>query len=119
MEFESPQVFKTLLNILAVLNNVVVLMVSTRPQTSKSSCPFSNPLLTAPNAPITIVIIVTCMFHSFCFFLIPWQGRSTYPSFQILSVLFCSQPGQQSRQFCKFSFFFFVDYYKVWSSSRD
>ena len=40
-------------------------MVSTRPPPSKSSSPFSNPLVTVPNAPITIGIIVTCMFHSF------------------------------------------------------
>ena len=40
-------------------------MVSTRPPTSKSSSPFSNRLVTVPNAPITIGIIVTCMFHSF------------------------------------------------------
>ena len=41
----SPQVSRTLLNILAVLNNVVVWMVSTHPPTSKSSGPFSNPLV--------------------------------------------------------------------------
>ena len=40
-------------------------MVSTRPPTSKSSSPFSNHLVTVPNAPITIGIIVTCMLHSF------------------------------------------------------
>ena len=40
-------------------------MVSTRPPTSKSSSPFSNPLVTVPKAPITIGIIVTFMFHSF------------------------------------------------------
>ena len=62
---KSPQVSRTLLSILAVRNNVVVWMVSTRPPTSKSSNPFSNPLFTVPNAPITIGIIVTCMFHSF------------------------------------------------------
>ena len=62
---KSPQVSRTLLSILAVLNNVVVWMVSTRPPTSKSSTPFRNPLVTVPNAPITIGIIVTCMFHSF------------------------------------------------------
>ena len=50
---------------MAVLNNVVVWMVSTRPPTSKSSSPFSNPLVTVPNAPITIGIIVTFMFHTF------------------------------------------------------
>ena len=62
---KSPQVSRTLLSILAVLNNVVVWMVSTRPPTSKSSSLFSNPLVTVPKAPITISIIVTCMFHSF------------------------------------------------------
>ena len=55
---KSPQVSRTLLSILAVLNNVVVWMVSTRPPTSKSSSPFSNHLVTVPNAPITIGIIV-------------------------------------------------------------
>ena len=72
---KSPQVSRTLLSILAVLSNAVVWMVSTRPPTSKSSSPFSNPKgllkgledleVTVPNAPITIGIIVTCMFHSF------------------------------------------------------
>ena len=40
-------------------------MVSTRPPTSKSSSPFSNPLVTVLKAPITIGIIVSYMFHSF------------------------------------------------------
>ena len=61
----SPQVSRTLLSILAVFNNAVVWMVSTRPPTSKSSRPFNNPLVTVPKAPITIGIIVTFMFHSF------------------------------------------------------
>ena len=61
---KSPQVSMTLLSILAVLNNAVVWMVSTRPLTFKSSRPLSNPLVTIPNAPITIGIIVT-MFHIF------------------------------------------------------
>ena len=74
---KSPQVSRTLLSILAVLNNAVVWMVSTRPPTSKSSSPFSNSLLTVPNAPITIGIIVTGMFHSFFSSL----ARSRYLSF--------------------------------------
>ena len=45
---KSPQVSRTLLSILAILNNAVVWMVSTRPPTSKSSSPFSNPLVTVP-----------------------------------------------------------------------
>ena len=62
---KSHQVSRTFLSILAVLNNVVVWMVSTYPPTSKSSSPFNNFLVTVPNAPITIDIIVTFMFHSF------------------------------------------------------
>ena len=62
---KSPQVSRTLLSILAVLNNVLVWMVSTRPPTSKSSSPFNNPLVTVPKAPITIGIIVIFMFHIF------------------------------------------------------
>ena len=75
---KSPQVSRTLLSILAVLNSAVIWTVSTRPPTSKSSCPFSNPLVTVPNAPITIGIIVTFMFHS-CFF--NSLARSRYLSF--------------------------------------
>ena len=59
------QVSRTHLSILAVLNNVVVWMVYTRPLISKPFNPFNNPLVTVPKAPITIGIIVTIMFHSF------------------------------------------------------
>ena len=72
------------LSILAILNNVVVWMVSTRPPTSKSSSPFSNPLVTNQNALITIGIIVTCMFHSFFNSL----ARSRYLSFFSHSLSF-------------------------------
>ena len=95
-DIKSPQVSRTLLSILAVLNNAVVWTVSTRPPTPKSSGPFNNPLVTIPKTPFRIGIVVTCMFHSFFSSL----ARSRY----FLSVLFCVQPGQQSRQFCKFSF---------------
>ena len=61
---KSPQVSRTLLSILAVLNNAVVWMVSTPPPTSKSSRLFNNPLVTVPKAPIPICIIVTVMFHN-------------------------------------------------------
>ena len=98
---KSPQVSRTLLSILAVFNNAVVWMVSTRLPTSKSSTPFNNPLVTVQKAPITIGIIVTFMFHSF----FNSQARSTYLSFFSHSVSFCGQMGQQSRQFCKFSSF--------------
>ena len=76
---KSPLVSRTLLSILAVLNNAVAWMVSTRPPTSKSSSPFCNPLVTVPNAQITIGIIITCMFHSFFFF--NSLAKSMYLSF--------------------------------------
>ena len=62
-----PQVSRTILSILAILNNVVFWMVSIRPPTSK----FSG-------------IIVTFMFHSFFQF----SGKSRYFSFFSLSFSF-------------------------------
>ena len=62
---KSPQVSRPLLSILAILNNVVVWMVSTRPPTSKSSSPLSNPIVTFPKAPIRTGIIFSGIFHSF------------------------------------------------------
>ena len=81
-------------------------MVSTRPPTTKSSSSFNNPLVNVPKAQITIGIIVTFMFQRF-FFSILLKGRITYSFFHFPSDLFCGRPGQQSLQFCKFSFFFF------------
>ena len=78
---KSPQVSRTRLSILAVRSNAVVWIVSTRPLTSKSSRPFNNPLVTVPNAPITIGTIV---FHSFFNSL----ARSRYLSFFSLSFRF-------------------------------
>ena len=74
---KSPQISRTRLSILVVLSNAVVWIVSTRPPTSKSSRPFNNPLVTVPNAPITIGTIVTFMFHRFFISL----SRSRYLSF--------------------------------------
>ena len=73
----SPQVSRTLLSILVILNNTVVWILSTHPPTSKSSSPFNNHLVTVPKAPLTIGIIVTIIFHSFFYCL----ARSTYFSF--------------------------------------
>ena len=62
---KSPQITRTLLSILAPLNNAVVWIVSPRSPTSKTPKPFNNPLVTIPKGPIIIGIIVTFMFHSF------------------------------------------------------
>ena len=72
---KSPQVSRTLLSILAVLNNAVVWMVSTRPPTSKSSSPFSNPLVPVPQVPFMIGTIVAK------------HGRIFISSFQFYSVV--------------------------------
>ena len=101
---KSPQVSRTLLSILAVLNNAVIWMVSTPPPTSKSSSPFSNPLV--PNAPITIGIIVTCMFHSFFNSL----ARSRYLSFFSHSfrfILWSAGTAKSTNLQVLFFFFFF------------
>ena len=81
---KSPQVSRTRLSIVAVLSNAVVWIISTHPLTSKSSRPFNDPLVTVPNAPITIGTIVTFMFHSFFNSL----ARSRYLSFFSLSFRF-------------------------------
>ena len=81
---KSHRVSRTLLSILAVLNNVVVWMVSAHPLISKSFIPFNNPLVTVPKAPITIDINVTFKFHSFFNSL----ARSRYLSFFSLSFSF-------------------------------
>ena len=60
-----PQVSKTILSILADLNNAVAWMVSIWPLISKSSSPFTNCLRIVPSVPITIDITVTFMFHNF------------------------------------------------------
>ena len=93
---KSPQVHRTLPSILAVFNNAVVWRVFTCPPTSQSPSSFNSPLVTVPNAPLTIGIIVTFMFHSF----FNSRARSRYLSFfSLFSVLFCGQPGQQNLQF--------------------
>ena len=118
--FEWQQVSSSLqdsFRILAVLNNAVVWMDSTRPANSKSASLFNNPFVTVPKVPIKVGIIVTFMSHSFFHSL----ARSKYLSFfHILSVLFCGQPVQQSRQFCKLSFFcWFLLGLGVWSRLGD
>ena len=108
---KSPQVFRTLLSIVAVFNNDVW-MVSTRLPTSKSSRPFNNPLVTVPKAPITIGIIVTFIFHSF---FLKFSSKvevliSLFTFFQFYSVVIRDSKVNNFAGFL----FFVVDYYKVW-----
>ena len=97
---KSPQVSKTLLSILADLNNALFGIVSTRPLISKSSSPFINPLVTVPCTPITIGITVIFMFHSFFSSL----ARSRYLShFSFFYSLLCDHSEWQSPLLCRFS----------------
>ena len=104
-ESNSSLVSKTLLSILADLNNVVIWIVSTRPFISKCSGPSTNPLVTVPKAPFTISISVTFMVN--VFFSVPTQGLGSFLSFRFLSILLAGHPGRQSQQIGKLFFFFF------------
>ena len=105
---KSPQVSRSLISILAVLNNAGV-------PASKPSSPFNNPLVTVTKAPITIGIIVTFKFHSFFNSL----ARSRYLSFFSLPFSFILWSACSAKFTILQVLFFFVDYYKVWSSGRD
>ena len=112
---KSPLISRTLLSILADLNYAVVWMVSTRPLISKSSIPFINPSVNVPRAPVTISIIVTFMFHSFYNSL----ARSMYLSLFSHSFSFTLWSTGTTKSTILQVLFFFVDYYKLWSSGRD
>ena len=106
---KSPQVSWTLLNILAVLNNTVIWMVSTRLPDSKSSSPFNIPLITVPKAPITIGKIVTFMFYRFFLFSSKVEGLIFLFTFsQFYSVV---SRNSKVDNFANFLLFFVVDYY--------
>ena len=96
---KSSQISRTLLSILADLNDAVVWVVSTCALISKSSSPFTNRLGIVPSATTTIGITVTFMFHS----------SFSSLGFRYLLFLLCGLPGRQSTLFGSFSFF--VDYY--------
>ena len=85
---KSLEVSRTLRSILAVLNNVVFWIVSTRLPTSKSSSPFNNSLVIVPKAPMTDGTIVTFMFHR----LFKSLARSRFLSFfsHSFSYILCS-----------------------------
>ena len=112
---KSPQVSRTLLSILAVLSNAVIWIVSTRPPASKSSRPFNNPFVIVPKAPIPIGTTVTFMFHRFFNSL----ERSRYLSLFSHSYSFILWSAGTTKSTILQILFFFVDYYKVWSSGRD
>ena len=105
---KCPQVSRTLLSILADLNNAVVWIFSTRPLISKSSCMCTNPLVIVPRVPLTIGMSVTFMFCIFFSSL----ARSTYLSFFLVSfnvTLWLTETAKSTVLLVLF--LFFVDYY--------
>ena len=66
-DVKSSEIFRTLLSILADLNNAVVLMVSSCSLISKSFASFTNPLRTFSSAPFKIGIVIPFVFHSVFF----------------------------------------------------
>ena len=60
---QFSQVFRTLLCILADINNTVVWMVLACPPISNTSSPLNKPLRDIPTTPITIIISITFLFH--------------------------------------------------------
>ena len=107
------QFSRTILSILADLNDVVVLMVSTCCLISKSSSPCINTLVTVQIASIKIGINITFMFHNF---FNSW-ARSRFLSFFSLSfnfILWSANPAKStiwqvlSLSLSLFFFFFFT-----------
>ena len=79
----SAHVSRTLLSILAHLNNAVVWIVSTRPLIFKFSSPYMNPLVTVPST-----LTITDIIFMFCSFFFSSQARFKYLSFFSLSFNF-------------------------------
>ena len=112
------QISRTLLRILADINNAVIQMISMCPLISKSSRPCTYHLVTVTRAPISTGIQPSL--SGFTVVSLPSQGPGTYLSFCFLSILLCRQPGRQNLKFSKFTFFVIVvDYYKVQWSGRN
>ena len=81
---------------------------------TKSFSLYTNPLVTVPRSSIAIGITVTFMFHS----VFNSLARSRYLSFIFLPFDFTLWTAGIAKFPIRFSFFF-VDYYKVKSSSQD
>ena len=75
---KSSKVSKTLLSILADLDNAKVLIVLIHPLISKSSSPFSQPLETVPNAKLQKVLASPSCSIGFSLL---WHGTSNFSLF--------------------------------------
>ena len=100
----SPQVSRTLLSILAVFNNAVIWIVSTRPPTV-SSILFFKPLRTVPRSLTAIGITDTFMFHClFSSLAISWH----FPVFSLFFFKFSLFSLLEQYYPVDFKFFLYV-----------
>ena len=106
---KPPQVSRTLLSILADLNNAVVWMVFARPLISKSASPCTNPLITVQRAPITIGTPPLLSYSTV--FSIPYQSPDIYLSFTFIQFYPVVRWDSKISKFCKFSFFILFSFY--------
>ena len=111
----SPRVSRTLLCILADLNNAVVWMVSSRPLISECFNPFISLLVTVPRGLITIGITVTFMFLSFFNSL----ARSWYLSFFSFSFNFTTLSQDSKVHYSAISLFLVDLGLVVWTRLGD
>ena len=81
-------------------------MVSSRPPTSKFPSPFNSPLVTVPNSPIMISIIVTFMFH--IFFRFPSKIEILIVLFTFFQIYSVVSRDSKIYNFASCLFFFFL-----------
>ena len=106
---KSPQVSRTLLSILAVLNNALIWMVSTRPPTAMSS---------SHRTKCTNYNWYNCHLHVPQFFQFLNKVAILIFLFTFLQIYSVVRRDSNVDYFSN-SLFFFLDYYMVWSSGRD
>ena len=107
---KSPQVSRTLLSILADLNNAVVWIVSACLVISKSSSLYTNPSVSVPRAPVTIDIIVTFKFRSF-FFQFHSHVKLLIPLFALFQFYPWIRWDSKVHNFLFFLYFFFFFFF--------
>ena len=105
---KSPQVSRTLLSILADLNNDVVWMVNTPLLISESSNHCTKHLVTVPGAPIMTDNTLTFLFHSVFSFLARYRYLSLYSLSFNISLGVTGTTKSAIRQALFFSHF--IDY---------